>query len=186
MRCVVMFALLVVAGCSRGGSGEGVQLGAPPASTGGSTAASSTIVGGGIWSHGMRIGGPAWLPEHDDVPLDQALDEYLVDFQRGFAGWAPEAGGASKFDLTVIFHDYAGQNYWAEATRTAWLAWPRGASGKPVRVNPFPLLHVVWVLDRRRELGAKGQYTTEEADAMNRGASVGVVFQTTEPANYEP
>ena len=168
--------LALLGGC--GGGGERLTLGAPPA----------TPDYAGVEVYGVRIAPPGWLRAADVPPLEAAIAEYLDDGAAALGGWRPAAGGAGSLPLTVLFHDALGSNLWDETTRTAWLEWPKGASGRPVAVAFAPLLHAVLVLDRRREVGtpSTAAWTGEENDAATRGRNLAARLNTGYPQDFEP
>ena len=152
--------------------------GAPPAQQSGSPV---------ILVHNLRIVPPTWLEPADYAALAVATEEYVLDASSALGGWLPEPETPTRFPLEIILHDVQGGNYWAEVTRTAWLEWPKGVTGKP-RVREFmPLLAVVLVVDRRREQGRQGTaVAADESDAMARGQALRVELKTGFPGMFDP
>lgn len=183
--CVATMLLVVGMGCSpdraapfRVTASNNPPPGAPPAQQQGSPV---------ILVHNVRIVPPPWLEPADYAAMAAATEEYVLDASAALGGWLPEPETPARFPLEVILHDVQGGNYWAEVTRTAWLEWPKGATGKP-RVREFmPFLAVILVLDRRREQGRQGYpVDADENDAMSRGSVLPVVLKTAFPGMYDP
>ena len=173
---------VLLAGC--GGGGEPFSLvkqGAPAAPPPSSAPAAVEV-------YGVVVVPPIWLKAADVPPLEVAIAEYLDDASAALGGWRPGPGTSQDFALTVIFHDVRGANYWSVTTRTAWLEWPIGATGKPVSVAFAPLWHIVQVLDRRRAAGVSqgAQATQEENDCISRGLGLQVRLQTNYPQDFDP
>ena len=158
------------------GSGSGTSA---PAGTPSATSATVTV-------DGVAVVPPAWFAAGDETNLAVGVDSYIRDAQAALTNWLPQPASASQLPLTVIFHDVAGANFWDASTRTAWLEWPKAASGKPVRTSFAPLLAQVLVLDRKRELGTgSAPWTAEENDAATRGRNLAVTLTTFFPANFD-
>jgi len=177
-----------VAGCSGGGSSGEIQLGPASGSPQAQTNSSSSTSGqtAAVESYGVRFVPPAWFTLDDHPALAAAASEYILDAQTQLSGWLPQPGDAVRHPLTVILHDVQGSEYWSETTRTAWLSWPRGSTGKPVRTVFMPLLHTVLVLDRRRELGtSQTAFTTQESDVSTRGRTLQITLNTLTPWLYD-
>jgi len=184
MRIVLLFLVIAMAvGCSSDrvqpfhvSSSQKGPPGAPPAQQ------SPAIV-----VHDLRIVPPPWLEAADYPALAVATEEYILDASAALGGWFPQPPGPSRFPLEVILHDVQGGNYWAEVTRTGWLEWPKGLTGKP-RVRAFmPFLANILVLDRRREQGRQGTAVqANESAAMSRGFALPVVLKTSFPGRFDP
>ena len=175
--------LFLLGGCGGGGAPFSIAHGAPGAASDVPARAPA-----GVEVYGVAIVPPDWLQAADVPPLEVAIAEYLDDARTALGGWRPSAGSAQAFGLTVVFHDVRGSNYWDATTRTAWLGWPRGASGKPVAVAFAPLLHHVLVLDRRRERGtaSSAPWTAAERACATRGLNLAVRLNTRSPQDFEP
>lgn len=183
---VAIFLVAALAGCS-GSDHAAVHLGAPPdLDKGNAIAPSATSVA--VLVRGVRFVPPEWFPLGDHAPLAAALDEYVLDAQAALGGWLPRPGSATALPLTIVWIEPQGTGYWLETLRTAWLPWPRGPSGLPVRRQFAPLLAHILILDRRRELygSSAGAWSQQESDARLRGRALPVILQTHFPGLYEP
>jgi hypothetical protein len=169
-------------GCS-GGGGSSVTpaLGSAPESVPASGTAAVT-------AYGVEVMTPAWFPVGDQQSLGAAVGSYVQDVQTQLAGWLPEPGSATVKPLRIILHDTPGVNQYSRSMRTAWLEWPKGASGKPLLSTFMPAFHEVLVHDRRRELNiaVEEPWTQAEVDTAMRGRWLPITLYTSSPDTYEP
>lgn len=176
---LVWIVCMVVAGCAEGSSSHQIRHGTPPSQ---SPPGSNALI-----VRGIRVVPPKWLMSADEPSLAVMVDQYLTDFRLTFTTWEPQPPTAQRLPLMVVLHDQPGQDWWEELTRTAWLWWPRGKAGRPVRRAPVPLLHIIFVYDRRREFGisTSAGLTADESAAYQRGRFLPIDFQTNFSSMFE-
>ena len=174
-KLITLCLVLSICACN---DGNRLRPGSPARNIPVGSNASAIIV------RGIRVVPPVWFKSGDHDALKVAIDEYLTDF-RSSINWTPSPATATRFNLTIFFHDVYGQNYFNSGTRTAHLQWPRGSAGKPLKSRFCPLFHNVLVLDRRRELNISGPLTPTETSTIDRGITLPVTLRTRFASTFE-
>lgn len=171
---MLMLMLMLAAGCGGGAAGH-IRLAPEEADTAGPAA---------LYVDGVAVDPPAWVEADDLDALADAVRIYLADASAALA-WPIPPGDAHTLPLRIALHGVAGLNLWQQQTRTAWLYWPHGPSGRPLLAMFAPLLAQVVVLDRRALLGLAGPWTQADLACAARGRSLPVALATHHPGDYE-
>ena len=174
-KLIVLCLILFLCACN---TDNRVRPGSPPRHLPTGSLSSQIVV------RGIRVVPPVWFKSGDHDALIVAIDKYLTDF-RSSINWIPGPATATRFPLSIFFHDVYGQNYYNSGTRTAHLQWPKGSTGKPLKSRFCPLFHNVLVLDRRKELNISGPFTTVETSTVNRGITLPVTLRTRFSSMFE-